>query len=184
MSTAVSVDEAAGPSGQVTVREYAVADARERWPDWDEISREERARRVRESLTPSQESTTTNVVVDEFLEHVVDLMDQSQGNSAQEVTKFAVGTSTTTPQTSDSSLGNEVFRGDIDNEDDKGKDIDFTGFLDSGEANGNTLEETGLFTGPSSDSSTLMVNHALITSTTKDSTKLVTIDYTIKWRDA
>lgn len=177
----MSVTESGGVSGRVTVREYRLEDARQRWPNWDALPREERARRVR-ALEPVSEHTTSNVLVDEILEHIVDLFDQTQSNSAEEISHFAVGTGTSTPATTDSSLGNEVFRGTIDTEEDQGKDLAIQGFLDSGQANGNTLEETGLFTG-TSGGSTLMVNRALISSTDKTNTKLVTITYDLQFRD-
>lgn len=177
----MSVTETGGASGSVVVREYRVADARDRWDDWDELPREERHRRL-DALDPVAEHTTHNVVVDGFLEHIVDLFDQSQSTSVEDISHFAVGTSTTAPATTDTSLGSEVFRGQIDTEDDQGKDLSIQGFLDSGQANGNTLEETALFTG-TSGGSTLMVNRALISSTAKTKTKLVTLSYTLKFRD-
>lgn len=177
----MSVTDRGGVSGRITVREYRLTDARQRWPDWDEVPRDERRRRL-ETLEPVAEHTTHNVVVDEFLEHIVDLFDQSQSTSVEDISHFAVGTGTSTPATTDTSLGSEVFRGTIDTEEDQGKDLAIQGFLDSGQANGNTLEETGLFTG-TSGGSTLLVNRALIASTDKTNNKLVTITYDLEFRD-
>lgn len=177
------VRESGGAHGTVRVREYDVAACRERWDDWAELDTAERGRRVRNSnLAPTDDTTTSNAIVDEYWQHIVDLMDQTQSVSAEDITHFAVGTDGTAASTADSSLGNEVLRDQIDTEDDQGKDLAIQATLDTNQANGNTLVETALFTG-TSGGSTIMVNRAITSSTDKTNQKIMTLDYTLKYRD-
>lgn len=178
----MSATETATAAGAVVVREYSLERARAAWPDWDDLDRSERHGRLRD-LEPDAESHHRNAVQDEWHQHVVDILDQSQSPSTEEISHFAVGTDGTQPTTADGGLLAEVYRTQIDTQDDQGKDLVVSGFLDSTEANGNTLRETGLFTG-AAGTGELPFNRALIAETTKTDTKLVTIDFTLKFRDA
>lgn len=178
----IPVDELTGMAGEIEIRVYDVDDARERWPDWDELPKSRRAELVRQ-LDPDSVDRTTNAILDEWLEHLVDLMDQTQTDTAEEVTHFAVGTDDTEPQSTDTGLVSEVYRTEIDTETDNGKDFDASGFLDSTEANGNTLKEAALATASTAGNG-LEVNRGLISSTEKTSQKLITTNFTIKYRNA
>lgn len=167
---------------EVVVREYDVARVRDRVPNWDTLDREAKVERLQD-LDPDAESRTSNAMLDEWHEYLVDLLDQSQTVEVEDVTHFAVGTDGTAPTPGDGGLLAEVYRTQIDTQTDQGKDLNVSGFLDSGEANGYTLRETSLTTG-ASGTGEIVVNRALITETVKDDTKIVTIDFTVKFRDA
>ena len=171
-----------GLSGRVRVREYDVSDIKSSHEDWGSLSGAARLRRLA-AVTPRSEHTTTNVVLNEYLEHLVDVADPGQPDAAQAITHFAVGTDGTDPQSTDGGLLSEVFRGELDTEADQGTDFAAAGILDQNEANGNTLREVALTTGPTSDSEAFTVNRALISATDKTQQKIVTIDFTLQYRD-
>lgn len=180
LPTGLAVTATSTAVGTVTVREYTVADVQAAVPNWGTLDREAKRTRLHD-LAPQRAHTTSNVVLDEWHEHIVDLLDPSQAVDAADITHFAVGDDATEPSSADTGLGNEVYRTTTDTQRDAGKDLEVSGFLDSTEANGETIRETALVTGP--DVSDLTVNHALVTETPKDETKLVTIDYTLQFRN-
>jgi hypothetical protein len=123
---------------------------------------------------------TTNTTVDGLHEYIVGNLDPTQAVDLN-VTHLAVGNDDTAPTTSDTTLTNEVHRTEITDIIDNGNDFTTSTFLDSSEANGYTLNEVGLFTDDGT-ADNLMVNHALITSIEKDSTKTATIDVELQFR--
>ena len=91
----------------------------------------------------------------------------------------AIGTSSTTPTTADTSLGSEVFRDAID-EVDKSSAVD-TIVLSlrvlTTEANGNTIQETGLFEVSAAGTAQ---SHDLLTSITKTNDIQLYIDHSME----
>jgi hypothetical protein len=82
-----------------------------------------------------------NTVVDDGLNAVRDLL----GGWTFEPDEMAIGDSDTAVQTTDSALGNEVFRGTIDRRIQGDKKVTYQWLLGTGDANGETIKESGLF---------------------------------------
>lgn len=141
-----------------------------------------RERQLLEAVPPPPDvEETTNTTVDGLNEYIVDNLhtDQSTNEDASHLAVGDDGASGTS--TGDSSLNNEVGRFSVTDSIDQGKDLLLSTFLDSSEANGNTLDEVGVFTASSGGT---LFNHSTISSVSKDNTKTLTIDVTLKFRSA
>ena len=87
-------------------------------------------------------------------QHVHNLVTASGRNAIRDLmaggtdhpAEMAVGTSSTTPVSSDTSLGNQVFRKDITQTTSGAQLVTFRVYLTSGEGNGSILREAGIFT--------------------------------------
>lgn len=132
-------------------------------------------------VEPSDEWVTTNTTVRDLHEFIVDVLDPATSAGSETVTHLAVGTDNTTPTADDVSLGNEVYRVENTDRDNRGRDLWTSTFLDTSEANGNTLREIGLVT---ESSNGIFVNRSLISEVVKNNRKTVTIDVTLKFREA
>lgn len=116
-------------------------------------------------------SRRENLVV---LNGIYDILDLMVGQGALP-SHIAVGTGSTTPQSGDTSLENEVYRTALTDSYRSGSQAIFSAFIDAGSANGYTLSEVGLFA-----SDGRMIARALISpSIQKDSSKTVTVDWVI-----
>lgn len=198
-----------GIAGELTISVHDLDDVREDVDDWDDLGKYERwlvlrdpddvdvdalgydahgldRERAEELLARSppdaEVEETTNTTVDGLHEYIVDNLDPAQARN-EDCSHLAVGTDDTAPSTADSSLGAEVYRTEITDVIDNGKDLTTSTFLDSTEANGNTLAEVGLFTDTSANNGT-MLNRATITKIVKDDTKTATIDVELQFRAA
>ena len=142
----------------------------------------ERARRLLDAAPPTPDETeTTNTTVDGLNEYIVDELDPGQtvDLDASHMAFGDDGASGTS--SSDSSLNNEQYRTSVTDNVDNGKDLLCSTFLDSSEANGYTIDEVGVITASSGGT---LLNHATISSVSKDSTKTATIDVTLEFRAA
>jgi hypothetical protein len=111
-----------------------------------------------------------NTVVDTGLNIVRDLL----GGTGYGPASIAVGTGTAATGTTDTSLGTEIWRGNIDRRIQGSKEVNFQVLLTTADANGYTLSEVGLFDGTS------MYARALLSPTIeKTGAKTVTISHKI-----
>lgn len=175
-------------TGRIERRTHDLADLRSAYPDWDDMSSEERLRASR-SVDPVESDTVYNVTTDRFHEYFVDNLDPNQ--TAAKDSLFAswmalgdnAGGGTAT---SDTDLNNRVFQKQVTDVTDNGKELFTSTFVDSTEANGEVVDEIGLFTGdPGSlgDADKFMINHATFNDVTKDNSKTVTFDVTLTFSD-
>jgi len=115
-------------------------------------------------------SRQENLVV---LNGIYDILDLLVG-AGSIPSHIAVGTGTTSPQSTDTALENEVYRVALTDSYRSGSQAVFSAFIDSASANGYTLSEVGLF------ADGLLIARALISpAITKDSSKTVTVDWVI-----
>ena len=81
---------------------------------------------------------------------LIDIRDETKARIGVTFTHGAIGTDSTTPIASDTTLGAEVFRDTIDEFDDSQSDTVVTSLrVLTTEANGNTIRESGWFDDPS-----------------------------------
>lgn len=175
------------PVGRITVREWDVDTLRQHIKSWPVLSDEEKHQRLREledSLTASV-TETRNVAVEGLLAFIARGLDPTD-TSAAEASHLALGDSTTSPTTSDTSLGNEVYRTAVGDADRDGADLLTSTFISQAEANGETITEVGLYGGPVGSGEPLLT-HALFDAgneINKNSQMVVTIDYILEIRSA
>lgn len=173
------------PHGHVTARTWSPATLRRHINSWPVLETDkERLQAIRGVDPALAESThtTENIAVDGLLNFIVQGLDPTSSKRA-ETSHLALGTDTTTPQATNTSLGNEVYRTIVGDADVDGADLLTSTFLSQTEANGNLLTEIGLVGGPDADDP--LLTHALFASgeeVEKTTDMVVTIDYVLELR--
>jgi hypothetical protein len=161
----------------VLVRTYDLATLKEKYPDWEDYSRLEKHHLA--AQTPAESlSIHRNTTVDGLHETVVDLLNPTSA-VAVDATDLALGTGTATPDSTNTSLNNEVGRVEVTEFSDQGATLGTSTFLDTGELNGFDIEEVGLVT---SSSGGRLLNHSLINTVNKDDATAVTFDVSLSFQ--
>ena len=86
-------------------------------------------------------SVQPNIITDDGLDHMRGIL----GCNVDFMTDMAVGTGSTAPSATDSSLDTEVFRNEIARRVPTAANLRMQMFLGTGDANGFTLSEAGIF---------------------------------------
>lgn len=174
--------------GRFDVALYDVDDLRREIDDWDDLGKLEKHRALRDSgVDPVESQTTWNTTVEGLHSYIVDNLDPGQ-NVNESASHLAVGRDNTGPTTSDAALGDEVYRTEITEVIDNGRDLTTSTFLDSTEANvdtdaGEELREAAIYTDTAANGG-FMLNRALITEIAKDDSKTATVDVELQFRAA
>lgn len=154
--------------------------------NWDEMSDKEKLETTR-NIEPDESHTDYNKTVNGMHEYFAINLDGSSSID-EDVTHLAVGDDSTTPQTSDTTLTNEVFRKTVTDYSQTDNELLASTFIESSEANGNTIREVGLFAGGLAPGDTgypdRMWNHSVIADIVKDDTRTITIDVTLTFTAA
>jgi len=175
-------------SGRIDKQVHDVDELREEYPNWDEMSKQEKMSAIRE-VEPATQETVYNVTTDRFHEYIVDNLDPAQTAAKDNVSSshLALGTDAASgTATTDTDLNTRAYNEPVTDHADNGKELLASTFLDSTEGNGNTFDELGLFTGDPNNlgnAEVFMLNHATFASVTKDNTKTVTFDVTLQFSD-
>lgn len=175
-------------TGRIDRKTYDVDELRAHYPNWDQMSKEEKLEATR-AVRPSDEETVYNVTTDRLHEYFVDNLDPSNNSTEANVSSSWLGLGTDSASgtsTSDTDLNTRVYEEAVTDHADNGKELLASTFIDSTEANGNTLDELGLFTGdPANLANTevFLMNHATFSAVTKDNSKTVTFDVTLTFSD-
>ncbi len=179
----MGIESSQATHGKVRVsvhnRESLQRAAQDRGLEFDTLEKSGRYELAR-SVEPDSEQVVTNTTLVDLHEYIVDVIDPNQSPSSRTATHLAVGTDGTTPTSSDSALGNEVYRLAHSDRKDQNRDFWMSSFLDTSEANGHTLREVGTVTASSGG---LFLNRALINEEPKNDQKTMTIDVTLKFRE-
>lgn len=115
-----------------------------------------------------------NLVVSGGLNLIRDLLD---GDSVAGLTHFAVGTGTTAVASSQTTLGNQVFRDTVTQRTSNAQQLVVSYYLASGSANSSTLSEAGLFNAASGG--TMFARVLLSPVINKTAAVAVTFNWTI-----
>jgi len=159
----------------VRIRTWDVQTIKRTEPRWDGLS--DRAKMVAQSyLEPERDEQCSNVTTADLHEYLVDELDRDQSVDL-DASHLALGTDSTAESSSDSSLGNEVFRTSVTDSIDKGSELLTSTFVDSTEANGNTIEELGLFSAASGG--TMFNRSTQFSSIAKTNDETVTFDVSL-----
>lgn len=173
------------PTGHITVKTWSPETLREQIKRWPLLETDkERLQAIQQLNDELAESIheTENIAVDGFLTHIAQGLDPTSSQRA-EASHLALGTDTTDPQGSNTSLGNEVYRTIVGDADVDGADLLTSTFLSQTEANGYLLTELGLVGGPNQDDP--LLTHALFASgeeIDKTTEMVATIDYVLELR--
>lgn len=187
-----------GIVGHITVTTYDPDLIRQAVPEWDSLDRLEqrlgetfesepdpldaaRLAALREFVPVENRTTTRNTTTVGLHEYLVDHLDPTQSVSSLSASHLAIGTDSTPPTASDTSLGNEKYREAFDSTTDAGNDLEASMLIDESEANGETYREVGIFTAASGGT---LFNHALISETQKDGEKTATFRVVLQFRAA
>lgn len=150
------------------------------FPEWDALSKKQKLAYLRaEMASPASESHDSNVTCVGLHEYLPAVLNPEVDPDPVGVSHLAVGNDdTTAPAAANTQLNNEVGRPRTTDALHSGKSVDFEVFIDSGELNGYTLSELGLYTGPTTDTNALLLNHSLV-SPTIDKTNSKTVIFTV-----
>lgn len=118
-----------------------------------------------------------NKIIDAGLNLVRDLI--AGGNTP--VSDIAVGTNSTAPLATDTTLITEVFRSNIARRIPTDKKITIQNFIPTGSANGNTLREAGIFNAPNAGD---MLSRVTFSDIVKTSAISVTLTWAITLSEA
>lgn len=162
----------------VRISLHDVGDLRERFPDWDSLSKQEKLERSRR-VEPDRVVESSNVTTTGLHELIVDLLHVEQAVD-EAASHLAVGTGNTAPSSGNTQLNNEVYRVAVTDSTDRGNELFTSTFLDSTEANGYNLVEAGLVTSAAGGSN-ILLNHALISDIEKDNESTATIDASLSF---
>jgi len=163
----------------IRVSLHDVGDLRERFPNWDSLSKREKLKHARE-VGPERVVESSNVTTTGLHELIVDMLHTEQAVN-ESASHLALGTDDTTqPASGDSTLNSEVYRVEVTDGIDRGSELFTSTFLDSTEANGNTLVEAGLVTSAAGGSN-ILLNHALISDIEKDEESTATVDVALSF---
>jgi len=157
---------------------HDVDDLRSRYPEWDELSKQEKLARSRQ-VEPDRVIESSNVTTTGLHELIVDLLHTEQAVD-ESASHLAVGTGDTAPSSGNTQLNNEVYRVAVTDSTDRGTELFTSTFLDSTEANGYDLLEAGLVTSAAGGSD-ILLNHALISDIEKDNESTATIDASLSF---
>lgn len=167
--------------GTVTTRVWRVKDLERERPNWSNLPRETRhtllSRPSEYPASPVHEGTSSNMVVDNYLEALA-------AGENPDLAYLALGDDTTAPQATNNALNNEVYRAQVGTDEGDNRDRVTSTFLSQNEANGETLAEIGFVTAQTDEDWTLLT-HAVLDSTdqyTKTSNMVITYNYVIEWR--
>lgn len=190
-------EDEAGVKGRITRRSYDAEEIRREIPFWSDYERlceaigesfddqpdplnSARIAALEEfDVTPTEVSKTTNVILDGFLEYLVDHVDSTQNVSAIDCSHLAVGDDGSAVSSSDSGLTNEVFRKAVSSTGDNGKNITTQTLIETGEGNGNTFREIGLV---SASSGGTFFNHAVVSKEQKTDDISITYEVELQFR--
>jgi hypothetical protein len=130
-------------------------------------------------LAPTEVHETANVVVDGFLDYLIDEINSATARPSTniEADYIAYGNDDAPPSRSDTALTNEVSRFPVDSISASGTDLVTTSTLTSSQLNGTVLREVGLV----HNSSDTLINHALIGPREKRSGETFTVDCNIQF---
>lgn len=188
-----------GVSGRIVRKTYDTDKKREQIPEWDDYDdlcgrlgetfddqpNPLNAARIRalEDIGPEPEDIdeTKNVVLDLFLTYIVDHIDPNQSIGAIDTSHLAVGNDDSSISSSDTGLGDEVYRTSIDSSTDNGKDLATQTLLDEGEANGFVIRELGLV---SASSGGVFFNRSSVSTESKTEDKTITYESELQFRNA
>lgn len=178
----IEIEDPFSITGVVTTRVWNVDELEQADPEWSDRPREERHALLCSPSTyptaPTSEGTTTNIVVDGYLEAL------AAGEHPQP-THLAFGDGTATPAGANEALNNEVYRTIIGPDEADGRDRLTSTFLSQNEANGLDLREIGFTDGGVSDDWTLLTHAVLATADrveSKTSNMTVTFNYSLMYR--
>lgn len=176
-------------TGRIDRRTHDVAELQEAYPDWNNLTHEEKLEASR-SVEPKTEETVYNVTVDGLHEYFVDNLDPSQTAAKDNITTLwlALGDDAGSGTTqSDTDLNARQYSEVVTDVADNGKELLTSTFLDSTEANTpGVYDELGLFSGDPANlanADVFMLNHATFADVTKDASKTVTFDVTLTFSD-
>ncbi|WP_436933702.1 hypothetical protein [Halovenus marina] len=169
-----------GWTANVYVRVHDLDELRARYPEWDDLDREEKLERTR-GVPPRETDHVSNVTCVGLHEYAIDDLHPDQTVDI-DASHLAVGSDDgTQPSTGDTSLNNQVGVVSITDSIDVASTLKSSVFIDSSQLNGNTLAEVGLTTASSGGT---LLNHALISPIQKDADSTVTIDVDLTAEDA
>lgn len=164
-------------TGRIETNEYSADQLPDEWDSMDDADKLSHLR----SIDPIASHTDYNTTVFGMHEYFAINLDATQ-TLDQDASHLAVGDDSTAPDSSNSSLNNEVFRKSVTDHSQVDNELTASTFIESGEANGQTFREVGLFAGP--DPSDRMWNHSTIAAIEKDNTRTITIDVTLSFSAA
>lgn len=176
------VADALSVSGRISVAMYDVTDLNHHHLGWRDLPDIHKLELV-EHVEPVESHCSENVTCTDLFEWLADALNGAT-SAPPDPDAIAVGRSTTTPQSSDSSLNDEVERISITSFADEGTQVRFTSFVGEDEANvdvdaGETLSEAGAYAG------SFFLNHSLFdTEYEKDSTKTMTVEVVLSFNAA
>jgi len=175
-------------TGRIERKTHSVDELRDAYPQWDTLSKEEKATAAR-SVEPTDTETVYNVTTDSLHQYFVDNLDPDNTNPEANISVSHLGLGTNGgagTSTADTDLNSRTYNESVTDVADNGKDLLASTFLDSTEGNGNDFDELGLFSGDPanlSDPDVFLMNHATFAVVTKDNTKTVTFDVTLSFAD-
>lgn len=172
-----AVDQMDG-AGRVRLATYDMDDVRAAIPEWDSLDRAEKLAALKE-LDPADVEETSNIQLEAFHEHLVDVFDPNQSVTPLTTSHLALGTDDSSVAYGDTGLNNEVYREGVDATTDNGNDLKVSTLLDEAEGNGSTYKELGLVSAASGGT---FFNHALIEDTEKTDEITLTITVELQFR--
>lgn len=174
--------------GRIDRKTHSVADLKSAYPDWDEMSDQEKLDATR-GVPPTDTETVYNLTTDSLHEYFVDNLNPSDTTAQANVAVSWLGLgndSATGTTTADTDLNNRVYEATVSDAGDNGKELLVSTFLGSTEGNGFTYDELGLFSGDPANlgqADVFLINHATFASVSKDNTKTITFDVTLTFSD-
>lgn len=174
------MDENITISGEVTTSAYSTADLPE---TWNKLSDKERLDYLK-TTEPEEQVVETNTTTIGMHEYFAENLDPSDGTLNLQADHLALGTDSTTPDSTNRSLNAEYFRTDTNDGIVSGNELQVDTLIGSSEANGSTIREVGLFTDTNGGANERMLNHSVIADIQKDNTRNITIEVTLTFSSA
>lgn len=172
----------------VEVSVFDVNSIKESHPDWTDLDREEKINLLEES-EPVERTTQANVLTLPYREHLARLLLPTEDEVPIEVPYMALGDDSTATDLTDTELGNEVMRIEVDEHIDRGAEVGTVTLLGSDDGVGLNLVEAGLVsTGDASNADDTTVNRVLLEDPNdrlqpKTTDHAVTVKIDIKFQD-
>lgn len=144
----VTQSDGAALEDNVEISTYDVEELRAKYDDWDDLSREEKLERL-ESEEPEATWSKHNMTFPSYRKHLARMLHPGTAEDPIEVTHIAFG-DTTEPDTDAETVGNEVYRTEIDDPilrtEDDDAEVGAVSLLTSDNAVGLDLVEAALVT--------------------------------------
>lgn len=166
-------------TGEISVSLYEVSALNNHHNGWRKLPDMHKLEFL-DGFTPVESHTSTNVACTGLFEWISESLNAAI-TTPDEPDQIALGRSSTTPSSSDTSLDDEVDRVDITSFADEGTQVRMTAFVGEAEANvdvsaGETISEGGVYAGSK------LLNHSLFgTDYEKDNTKTMTVEIVLSF---